>query len=235
MTADGNCNDLTFSEIKGKVTLNGEIFGDVHFENIGGPIHVHTSMTDLDLAALPGDMTLNSDDLRVTEAKGQVRVTTHAKDVDLSQIYGDTYVDDSRGQISIEPAGAYSVDAKNGKGDVEVTLPPNASATVDGHTHNGDIVSDYPLAINGDESKTISGRIGSGQSKNHPQRGRRRPAHQTGFGFPGSATDAHSRWRGQFSAFTEGAAFEGAQDSTGAARHAISRRAWHQSVESGAE
>jgi DUF4097 and DUF4098 domain-containing protein YvlB len=165
ITADGNCNDLTFSEIKGKVTLNGEIFGDVHLETITGPVHLHTSVTELQLASLPGDMTLNSDDLRVTEAKGEVRVTTHAKDVDLSQIYGDSYVDDSRGQISVEPAGNYSIDAKSGKGDVEVTLPPEASATVDGHTHNGDIVSDYSLDINGDESKTVSGRIGGGQAK----------------------------------------------------------------------
>jgi len=165
LTADGNCNDLTFSEIKGKVTLNGEIFGDVHMENVAGPIHVHTSVTDMDLAELPGDLTLNSDDLRVTQAKGQVRVSTHAKDVDLSQIYGDTYVNDSRGQISIEPAGNYNVDAKNGKGDVEVTLPPEASANVDGRTHNGDIVTDFGLSINGDESKTVSGRIGSGQAR----------------------------------------------------------------------
>jgi DUF4097 and DUF4098 domain-containing protein YvlB len=165
LTADGNCNDLTFSEIKGKVTLNGEIFGDVHMENIAGPLHLHTSVTELELATLPGDLTLNSDDLRVTEAKGQVRVLTHAKDVDLSQIYGDTYVDDSRGQISVEPAGSYSVEAKSGKGDVEVTLPPDASATVAGHTHNGDIMSDFDLTISGEESKSISGRIGSGQGK----------------------------------------------------------------------
>lgn len=165
VTASGNCNDLTFSEIKGKVTLNGEIFGDVHMENVGGPLHLHTSVTELEVATLPGDMTLNSDDLRVTEAKGEVRVTTHAKDVDLSQIYGDTYVDNSRGQISIEPAGSYNIEAKNGKGDVEITLPPDASATVNGRTHNGDIVSDYALDIVGDENKNVNGRIGSGQSK----------------------------------------------------------------------
>jgi hypothetical protein len=46
-----------------------------------------------------------------------------------------------------------------------VTLPPDASANIDGHTHNGDIVSDFALNISGDESKTINGRIGSGQSK----------------------------------------------------------------------
>jgi DUF4097 and DUF4098 domain-containing protein YvlB len=165
INADGHCNDVTFSEIKGRITLNGEIFGEVHMENVSGPVSVHTSVTDVEVASLPGDLTLNSDDLRVTEARGQVRVTTHSKDVDLSQIYGDTYVEDRDGRISVEPAGVYGVEAKNGKGDVEITLPPNASANVDGHTRNGDIVSEFGLAISGDESKSISGRIGSGGSR----------------------------------------------------------------------
>ena len=65
----------------------------------------------------------------------------------------------------MEPAGAYNVEAKNDKGDVELTLPPNASATVDGHTHNGDIVTDFGLSVSGDEDKTVTGRIGSGSSR----------------------------------------------------------------------
>jgi DUF4097 and DUF4098 domain-containing protein YvlB len=137
----------------------------VHIENIGGPVHLHTSVTDLQLASLPGDLTLNSDDLRVAEAKGPVHVTTHSKDVDLNQIYGDSSVDDRDGTISVEPAGAYAIDAKNGKGDIEVTLPPNASATVDGHARNGDIVTEYALSVSGDENKTVNGKIGSGASK----------------------------------------------------------------------
>jgi DUF4097 and DUF4098 domain-containing protein YvlB len=165
ISADGHCSDLTLSEIKGRVTMNGEIFGEVHMENVSGPISVHTSVTDLQVAALPGDLTLNSDDLRVTEAKGQVRVTTHSKDVDLNQIYGDSYVENRDGRIAVEPAGAYGVEAKNSKGDVEVTLPPNASATVNGHTRNGDIITEFGLSIIGEESKTVTGRIGSGGSK----------------------------------------------------------------------
>jgi len=165
LTASGNCNDLTLSDIKGKVILDGEIFGDVHVENVGGPLHLHTSITELELASLPGDMTLNSDDLRVTEARGQVRVTTHSKDVDLSQIYGDIYVSDNRGQITLAPAGAFSVEAHGGKGDVELTLPPDAGGSVEGHTHNGDIVSDYPLTISGDQSKSANGKIGAGAGK----------------------------------------------------------------------
>jgi DUF4097 and DUF4098 domain-containing protein YvlB len=165
ITADGNCNDLTLSDTKGRITINGEIFGEVHLESIAGPVDIHTSVTDLQLAELTGDLTLNSDDLRVSEAKGPVHVVTHSKDVDLSQISGDTHVEDRDGRISVEPAGNYAVEAKNNKGDVELTLPPNASASIDGHTRNGDIVSDYELAISGDENKTVTGHVGSGGSK----------------------------------------------------------------------
>jgi hypothetical protein len=48
---------------------------------------------------------------------------------------------------------------------VEITLPPDASATVSGRTHNGDIVTDYGLTVSGDEDKTVSGRIGSGAAR----------------------------------------------------------------------
>jgi DUF4097 and DUF4098 domain-containing protein YvlB len=103
--------------------------------------------------------------MRVNESKGLVHVVTRSKDIDLSQIYGDSYVEDRNGRIAIEPAGPYNVEAKNNKGDVELTLPPNAAGTVDGRTHNGDIVSEYGLAISGNEDKSVSGRIGPGNAR----------------------------------------------------------------------
>ena len=156
---------MTLSEIKGRVSTNGQIFGEVHLENIAGPVSVHTSITDVQIAELPGDLTFDSDSLRVTESKGMVHVVTRSKDVDLSQIYGDSYVEDKNGRVSVEPAGAFSVEAKNNKGDVELTLPPNGSGTVDGHTHNGDIVTEYSLSVSGDEDKSVTGKIGSGSSR----------------------------------------------------------------------
>ena len=137
---DGDCNDLTLSEIKGRVSTSGQIYGEVHVENIPARVSVHTSITDMQIAGLPGDLTFDSDNLRVNESKGLVHVVTRSKDIDLSQIYGDSYVEDRDGSITVEPAGAYNMEAKNNKGDVELTLPPNASGTVDGHTHNGDIM-----------------------------------------------------------------------------------------------
>jgi DUF4097 and DUF4098 domain-containing protein YvlB len=165
VSADGHCDDITVSEIKGKVTLTGEFFGETHLENVSGAVHLHTSVTDLEVASLPGDITLSSDDLHVNEAKGMVRVTTHSKDVDLNQIYGDIYAENRDGRIAVAPAGNYAVDAKNSKGDVEVSLPPNASASVNARTHNGDIVSDYAIPSTEGENKTVTFTIGSGGSR----------------------------------------------------------------------
>jgi DUF4097 and DUF4098 domain-containing protein YvlB len=166
LNIDGNLGELTFSAIKGKVLQNGEIRGETHMEQVSGPIHLHTSITDLDVAELTGDMTLNADDLRVNEAKGAVRVSSRSKDIDLSQIYGDIHVETRNGRISVEPAGNYSVEATNSKGDVEVTLPANASASVNVRTHNGDIVSDFALSSNKDgENKQAAFNLGGGAAR----------------------------------------------------------------------
>jgi hypothetical protein len=65
----------------------------------------------------------------------------------------------------VAPAGNFNVEAKNNKGDIELTLPPNASALVNGRTRNGDVVSDFGLTTSGDENKTLTGRIGSGAAQ----------------------------------------------------------------------
>jgi len=165
LTLEGGLDDLTLSDIKGSVTQDGNLEGDVHLESISGPVRLHTSVTTVELGELPGDLTLDSDDLHITEAKGLVRVVSHSKDIDLSQIYGDSIVEDRNGRIAVAPAGNFNVNAKNSKGDVEISLPPDVSATVSGRTHNGDIVTDFGLTVSGEEDKTVSGRIGSGTAR----------------------------------------------------------------------
>jgi DUF4097 and DUF4098 domain-containing protein YvlB len=122
-------------------------------------------VTTLDLESLPGDLTLDNDDLRATDVKGPIDVSTHSKDVDLSQVNGETKVENRDGTISVEPAGSFGVDATDEKGDVNVTLPPDAGATVNGRTHNGDVMTDFALAVSGDEDKTVTGKIGSGTAR----------------------------------------------------------------------
>jgi DUF4097 and DUF4098 domain-containing protein YvlB len=163
VTVDGNGGDLTLSDIHGTVTLQGDYTGDTHLERADQSVHFHSSRTDLEFARLPGDMSLNSDSLHATQVIGPVRVIcSRSKDVEMSQVFGDTHIEDKDARVELEMGGSYPVDVKNVKGDIEVSVPEGAGYTVDARTHNGDIVSDFPLEISGDENKTIVGTIGKG-------------------------------------------------------------------------
>jgi len=163
VTLEGDGGDVTISDVHGKVTMQGDYTGDTHLERADQAVHFHSSRTDLEFARLPGDMSLNGDSLHATQVIGPVRVIcSRSKDIEMSQVFGDTHIEDHDARVELDMAGSYPVEVKNEKGDVEVSLPPGASETVDAHTHNGDIVSDFPLQISGDEDKTMIGSIGKG-------------------------------------------------------------------------
>ena len=165
VTLEGDGGDLTISDIHGKVTMQGDYSGDTHLERVDQTVHFHTSRTDLEIVKLPGDLSLNGDSLHATQVIGPVRLVTRSKDIELSQVTGETHIEDRNGRVEVEMAGSYPLEIKDEKGDVEVALPANANVTIDARTHNGDIVSDFPLSQSGDEDKTISGNIGRGGPK----------------------------------------------------------------------
>src|SRR6185437_15839028 len=102
LTADGRYRDLTLTQVKGGISVSGDLTGTVHMEDLSGPVHLHTPVTDMQFEQLPGDIV----------------------------------VEDRNGNISISPAGPFGIDAKStsGEGNLDITLPPNASATVNGST-----------------------------------------------------------------------------------------------------
>jgi len=166
VTVEGDGGDLTLSEIHGKVMLQGDYTGDTHLEGVDQSVHFHSSRTDLEFARLPGDMSLNSDSIHATQVVGPVRVVLNSsKDIEMSQVYGDTHIEDHDGRVELDMAGSYAVDVKNRKGDIEISLPAGAAQTVDARTRNGDIVSDFPLEISGENDKTATGNIGKGGAR----------------------------------------------------------------------
>jgi DUF4097 and DUF4098 domain-containing protein YvlB len=162
VSVDGDGNALTLSDIHGKVVLQGEYGGDIHLEHVDQSVHFRSERTDLEIARLPGDMSMSMENLHATQVVGPVRIITHSKDIEMSQVYGDTHVEDRNARVELDMAGSYAVEVKNSKGNISVSLPPGAGVVVDGKTRNGDISSDFPLTISGDEDKTITGTIGKG-------------------------------------------------------------------------
>ncbi|MFZ0663483.1 MAG: DUF4097 family beta strand repeat-containing protein [Acidobacteriaceae bacterium] len=162
---NGHVGDVTLSEITGQATLDGEFFGDTHLEQMGGSVHFHSSRTTLDVAKLNGDLTLDSDDLTATEVNGPVRIVTHSKNIELTRAAGDVHIENSDGDVNVTAAAPLgNVEIANRTGDVTLTVPENASFSVDASTtDDSDLGTDFPLQVttNGDQ-KRLSGTVGSG-------------------------------------------------------------------------
>jgi DUF4097 and DUF4098 domain-containing protein YvlB len=164
LSLDGRMDDVTISDIRGKVLLQGDFFGDTHLEHISSPVHFHSSRTDIELARIDGDLTMDSGDLHVNSAVGPTRITTRSKDIDLTQMYGDVNVANSNGSVKIAsatPLGQVHVDNRNG--EIRILVPPAASFSVEAHATHGAIQTDFPLTTTTDEkSHSVSGQVGQG-------------------------------------------------------------------------
>lgn len=164
ITLDGAVNDLTISEVKGKVLLTGEYFGDTHLERIAKGVHFHSSRTDMELASLSGDVTMDSDDLHIAQVAGPLRIVTGHKDIDASQIAGDIDIENKDGDVNVQPAsplGNIHIDSKNRP--ITVTMPPGSNFSLSGRANHGDLNTDYNLNVGGsDENHSVSGQVGSG-------------------------------------------------------------------------
>lgn len=164
LALDGRMNDVTISDIRGKVLLEGDFFGDMHLEHLAAPVHFHSSRTEIEMARIDGDLTMDSGDLQVSSAAGPLQINTRSKDIDLSQIYGEVHVQNSNGSVKVAaaaPLGPIQVDNRNG--EVRVLVPPSSNFSVDARATHGSIQTDFSLNSKEDEkSSTLSGEVGKG-------------------------------------------------------------------------
>ena len=165
--AHGHGRDLTLSDINGPVTLNGEFFGDTHLERIRDAVKFHTSRTDFQLARLDGEIEISPNaDLSASQALGPVTLTTRSRNITLEHVAGDLSVNNSNGSVDLitaPPLGNVTVENRNGS--VTVTVPEQASFTVQAQTRNGDAENDFSLPTQeSNNRKNFGGTVGKGGS-----------------------------------------------------------------------
>lgn len=165
---NGHADDVTLSEIKGPVVLDGEFYGDTHLEQVGSTVHFHSSRTDMDIPKLAGDMTMDSSDLTLGQVTGPLRIVTRSKNIEVSQVTGDAHIENSDGDVNVtsdSPLG--NVQILNHSGELTLAVPENASFTVNASTtQDDDLETDFPLQMttSGDR-KILEGTVGHGGVK----------------------------------------------------------------------
>ena len=165
LAIDGSTNDVSASGVKGRVTLHGDFFGDTQLDNVDGAVDFHSSRTELAAQRMAGQLTLDSDDLRISGVSGGLRILTRSKEIDVSDLSGDAQIEDSNSDVTVaagQPLGALTL--TNNTGNITVTLPSNAGFFLHGQTDDDDeIESDLGLPQSTTGSlKTVSGQVGQG-------------------------------------------------------------------------
>ena len=166
LNVNGRLNDVSVDNVQGSVRLTGDFFGTTHIAKVTNAVGFHSSRTDMDLAKLEGDLTLDSGDLRASSLAGPARVVTRSKDIRLSDFTGNVHIEDNNSDIELTPGKLPlgNIQITNRRGRIQLVLPANAAFQLDAHASRGEISSDFPgLNVqNRSHEAQATGSVGSG-------------------------------------------------------------------------
>jgi DUF4097 and DUF4098 domain-containing protein YvlB len=164
VSLQGRLDDVSISDVQGRVALDGDFFGDTNLADISSAVHFHSSRTNVELVSISGALSIDSGDLQLNDATGPARISTSAKDVECTGIAGDLRVDDGDGDISVgavAPVGELGIHNRNGA--INLTVPRGAGFEIQATAKNGNIESklDLPVTTAG-QGQRVTGKVGGG-------------------------------------------------------------------------
>ncbi len=161
----GSGGDVQIENVQGPVSVEGEYSGTLEFHALAKEMHMHSSRSEFRVEAIPGNVTLDLGDLKMTDVTGPVRFTTGTRDVDARDITNGLEISVNRGDIQVtqtKPA-LPKLDVHTHNGEVTLSIPENASFTLDGTTARGEVNNDFgELLKTSQEGRTGSIRGGRG-------------------------------------------------------------------------
>jgi DUF4097 and DUF4098 domain-containing protein YvlB len=165
VAVNGRLDDVTVNDVSGSVSLGGEFFGQTALARIKKAVTFHSSRTDLELAGLAGDLSLESGDLRARSIAGPMRLMTRSKDIHIEDVTGDLKVENSNGMVEYHAGNKLgATEITNSRGDVQLTFPPKVSFQLEADARRGDVESEFEgLNIRTERNDHFaSGTVGSG-------------------------------------------------------------------------
>lgn len=159
--------------------------GSITASHIRGPVNADTSGGRIEIEDVDGnvDADTSGGGIRVEGVRGAVRADTSGGSIAIERVTGEVNADTSGGSIRLEEIGGRveadtsggsitaSFAAGNGAGGVlstsgggvSVEVDPGVGLDIDASASGGSVVSDVPLTVRGEVSKTsIRGTLGGG-------------------------------------------------------------------------
>ncbi|MBN1805574.1 MAG: DUF4097 family beta strand repeat protein [Sedimentisphaerales bacterium] len=108
-------------------------------------------------------------EIRISEITETIKVRTDVGEISCKQISGNIDLQSDVGKISVvyskNAPAACNATISTDVGSIDLTVPPECSASVQANTDVGSISTDMPLTIKGTVGKSLHGTIGSGEGK----------------------------------------------------------------------
>jgi len=164
VSAEGRMKEVSLDTIKGAARLNGDFTENVDLSKISKTVTLKSARTDIEMAKLDGDLSLDSHDLRASTVTGPFRLLTKFKDIRLEGVSGDLRLENEDGAVEVQMTKMGAVQIDNRRSDISIYLPDKAAFQVNAQTKNGEIQSDFTglNVSNGDERAIASGSVGAG-------------------------------------------------------------------------
>ena len=164
VSAEGRMKDISLDTIKGAARLNGDFSDNVNLSKISKTVTLKSARTDIEIAKLDGELSLDAHDLRASAVTGPFRLLTKFKDIRLEGVSGDLRLQNEDGAVEVQMAKIGAIQIDNRRSDISIYLPDKAAFQVNAQTKNGEIQSDFTglNVSNGDERATATGSVGSG-------------------------------------------------------------------------
>lgn len=162
----GHVNEVSVSDVKGAVQLDGEFQESIKLARIAKTVSFKSARTDMEFSHIEGSLDLDSDELHADQITGPLHLTTRSKNIRLEQVSGDVRLQNDNGAIEVGMRILGNIQIDNRNGDIQLSLPDKAAFRLDAHTRDGEIQSDYPeLKVNNEEHEArASGSVGSATS-----------------------------------------------------------------------
>lgn len=159
----GKGDEVELGDIAGSALLQGEFFGPINLRNIAKSVRISSSRTDLTIGGLKGRLESDPGHMEISDASGNLSLTTKEKDITLENVTGRITVDNRHGNVELTLAQPPRDDISltNDTGDVTLTLPAKSAFSINATARSGEIDSDFPgaglIQTNDDGSGKLEG------------------------------------------------------------------------------
>jgi DUF4097 and DUF4098 domain-containing protein YvlB len=170
VVVSGHTDEVTLTDISGKASMEGEVSDGLTLARIGKQVVFRSSRTDLEFAALPGELRLASDDLSARQVTGPLHLVTRSKDIHLENVSGDIHVENANGLLEVRPEKLPlgELELSNSHADIRLVLPAKAEFSLDATAQRGDIHSDFggvSVTRGAHDENRASGHVGNGGAR----------------------------------------------------------------------